>query len=131
MSSPLKLLRTYAKLDDASIAKLPPTVYFSHTGHVLTIFDAYPKALFHFLILPRLLRTRRTITSADTTIDTTAVTAGDHHVCPPTGDSDCSGGGGGDGQGTDHQGVVPLTAATAGGKKPSIGAQVKTKFDNL
>jgi aprataxin len=56
MMSQLKTLRTYAKLDDASIAakKLPPTVYFSHTPHTLTIFDAYPKALFHFLILPRL-----------------------------------------------------------------------------
>jgi hypothetical protein len=43
-------------MDDASIAakKLPPTVYFSHTRHTLTIFDAYPKALFHFLVLPRL-----------------------------------------------------------------------------
>ena len=51
----LKVLRTYAKLPDSSIATaLPPTVYFSHTQHTLTIFDAYPKALFHFLILPRL-----------------------------------------------------------------------------
>jgi hypothetical protein len=43
-------------MDDASIAakKLPPTVYFSHTRHTLTVFDAYPKALFHFLVLPRL-----------------------------------------------------------------------------
>ncbi|KAI9459496.1 HIT-like protein [Lactarius psammicola] len=52
---PLKVLRTYAKLPDSSVATtLPPTVYFSHTQHTLTIFDAYPKALFHFLILPRL-----------------------------------------------------------------------------
>jgi len=52
----LLILRAYAKLDDASLAssKLPPTVHFSHTPHTLTIFDAYPKALFHFLILPRL-----------------------------------------------------------------------------
>jgi aprataxin len=51
----LKILRTYAKLDDASLlATLPPTIYFSHTPHTLTIFDAYPKALFHFLVLPRL-----------------------------------------------------------------------------
>jgi len=58
MSPPqLKILRAYAKMDDASIAaKLPPTVYFSHTRHTLTIFDAFPKALFHFLVLPRLLR---------------------------------------------------------------------------
>jgi len=51
----LKTLRAYAKLDDASLlTTLPPTVYFSHTRHTLTIFDAYPKALFHFLVLPRL-----------------------------------------------------------------------------
>jgi aprataxin len=56
--SQLKILRAYAKLDDASIAAshLPPTIYFSHTRHTLTIFDAYPKALFHFLVLPRLRR---------------------------------------------------------------------------
>ena len=54
----LKILRAYAKLDDASIAAgtLPPTVYFSHTRHTLTVFDAYPKALFHFLVLPRITR---------------------------------------------------------------------------
>ena len=51
----LKVLRTYAKLPDSTITTtLPPTVYFSHTQHTLTIFDAYPKALFHFLILPRI-----------------------------------------------------------------------------
>ena len=53
----LQILRAYAKLDDASVSTtLPPTVYFSHTHHTLTIFDAYPKALFHFLILPRIRR---------------------------------------------------------------------------
>jgi len=68
MSLPqLKILRTYAKMDDASIAakKLPPTVYFSHTRHTLTIFDAYPKALFHFLVLPRLRTTAATSTITD------------------------------------------------------------------
>ena len=68
MSLPqLKILRTYAKMDDASIAakKLPPTVYFSHTRHTLTIFDTYPKALFHFLILPRLQTTTTTSTITD------------------------------------------------------------------
>ncbi|KAH9001071.1 HIT-like protein [Lactarius akahatsu] len=54
MTSSLKVLRTYAKLSDPSLTALPPTVYFSHTKHTLTIFDAYPKALFHFLVLPRL-----------------------------------------------------------------------------
>jgi aprataxin len=49
-------------MNDASIAakKLPPTVYFSHTRHTLTIFDVYPKALFHFLVLPRLWTTTAT-----------------------------------------------------------------------
>ena len=54
----LRVLHKYAELPDSTIAtKLPPTVYFSHTQHTLTIFDAYPKALFHFLVLPRLSRT--------------------------------------------------------------------------
>ncbi|EJD46088.1 HIT-like protein, partial [Auricularia subglabra TFB-10046 SS5] len=34
-------------------ATLPPTVLFSHTEHTLTVFDAYPKSLFHLLVLPR------------------------------------------------------------------------------
>jgi len=63
----LKILRAYAKLDDASLAahQLPPTIYFSHTRHTLTIFDAYPKALFHFLVLPRLRLATTTTTSAE------------------------------------------------------------------
>ena len=69
--SQLKILRAYAKLDDASIAakKLPPTVYFSHTHHTLTIFDAYPKALFHFLILPRLQPASSTASAPTTFAD--------------------------------------------------------------
>ncbi|KAI0256898.1 HIT-like domain-containing protein [Lactifluus subvellereus] len=66
MSSQLKILRIYAKMDDVAITKLPPTVYFSHTQHTLTIFDAYPKALFHFLILPR-LRVTSTAANDDAT----------------------------------------------------------------
>ncbi len=68
-SPPLKILRTYAKLDDASLlTTLPPTVYFSHTRQTLTIFDAYPKALFHFLILPRLNVSVRSAASTTTTL---------------------------------------------------------------
>ena len=64
----LKILRTYAKLPDASIATaLPPTVYFSHTQHTLTIFDAYPKALFHFLVLPRLSSPSSSSSASDLT----------------------------------------------------------------
>ena len=70
----LQILRAYAKLDDASlVATLPPTVYYSHTRHTLTIFDAYPKALFHFLVLPRL----RTSTSTSTTASSSRTPAED------------------------------------------------------
>ncbi|KAI0273403.1 hypothetical protein BC834DRAFT_783250, partial [Gloeopeniophorella convolvens] len=33
---------------------LPPSLYFSHTRTTLTLLDAYPKAHFHLLVLPRL-----------------------------------------------------------------------------
>jgi hypothetical protein len=64
----LKVLRTYAKLPDSTITTtLPPTVYFSHTQHTLTIFDAYPKALFHFLVLPRITSSSDSARSSDLT----------------------------------------------------------------
>jgi len=83
MLSQLKVLRSYAKLDDTSIAakKLPPTVYFSHTSHTLTIFDAYPKALFHFLILPRLQTAISTATALPITLN-------DADECDGDGDGD-------------------------------------------
>ena len=31
----------------------PPNVYVAHTEHTITIFDAYPKADYHFLVIPR------------------------------------------------------------------------------
>ncbi|ETW86016.1 hypothetical protein HETIRDRAFT_309237 [Heterobasidion irregulare TC 32-1] len=49
--SHLAALRTYAVR--AEPAKLPPSVYFSHTQATLTVFDTFPKSLFHFLVLPR------------------------------------------------------------------------------
>ena len=33
----------------------PPNIYVSHTEHTITIFDAYPKADYHFLVIPRVL----------------------------------------------------------------------------
>ncbi|KAI5121693.1 hypothetical protein M0805_002768 [Coniferiporia weirii] len=33
--------------------KLPKNTYFGHTEHTLTIFEPYPKAIFHLLMLPR------------------------------------------------------------------------------
>ncbi|KAJ7063240.1 HIT-like domain-containing protein [Mycena amicta] len=48
--SALTILRGFALSDPA---KLPASVLFSHNQETLTIFDAYPKSIFHFLILPR------------------------------------------------------------------------------
>jgi aprataxin len=47
----LTILRTYASKDPA---RLPNSVLFSHSESTLTVYDAYPKSIFHFLILPRL-----------------------------------------------------------------------------
>jgi len=49
--SNLTILRSYAQKSHPE--KLPSSVLLSHTPTSLTIFDAYPKAIFHFLILPR------------------------------------------------------------------------------
>jgi len=46
----LFILRNYAqKLS----SELPSSILFSHSSETLTIYDAYPKSMFHFLILPR------------------------------------------------------------------------------
>ncbi|CAG7846436.1 SubName: Full=Uncharacterized protein {ECO:0000313/EMBL:CCA66944.1} [Serendipita indica DSM 11827] len=50
----LGVLREYAKKSIPS-PSLPSSVLFAHTDKTLTIFDGYPKAQFHFLIMPRLL----------------------------------------------------------------------------
>ncbi|KAJ6596834.1 HIT-like domain-containing protein [Mycena vulgaris] len=50
MSFNLTILRTYAQTNPS---KLPPSVLFSHSPSNLTIYDTFPKAIFHFLILPR------------------------------------------------------------------------------
>ncbi|KAJ7685130.1 HIT-like domain-containing protein [Mycena polygramma] len=48
--SNLIVLRTYAQTNPA---KIPPAVLFSHSSTSLTVYDAFPKGIFHFLILPR------------------------------------------------------------------------------
>ncbi|KIY69982.1 HIT-like protein, partial [Cylindrobasidium torrendii FP15055 ss-10] len=48
--SHLTILRKYAV---KSPADLPPSVLFGHTDQTLTIYDAFPKSIFHFLIVPR------------------------------------------------------------------------------
>lgn len=50
--SNLTILRSYAQKTNP--ANLPSSVLLSHTPVSLTIFDAYPKSIFHFLILPRI-----------------------------------------------------------------------------
>lgn len=47
----LTVLRDYATRKHPE--KLPPSVLFDYTDNSIAIFDAYPKAIFHFLILPR------------------------------------------------------------------------------
>ena len=46
----LNVLRTYAQT--ANPSTLPPSILLSHNKNTLTIFDAFPKSIFHFLILP-------------------------------------------------------------------------------
>lgn len=52
MSFNKAILRTYAQHQSPN--SLPPNIYFHHTDNTITIFDAYPKAIFHFLVLPRI-----------------------------------------------------------------------------
>jgi len=47
----LTILRTYAQI--AKPETIPVSVLFTHTAKSLAIFDAYPKSIFHFLIIPR------------------------------------------------------------------------------
>lgn len=48
----LTILRTYAL---SNPAKLPASILFSHSDKTMTIYDAYPKSIFHFLVLPRVV----------------------------------------------------------------------------
>jgi aprataxin len=47
----LTVLRSYAQKSNP--ANLPSSVLLSYTPKSLTIFDVYPKSIFHFLVLPR------------------------------------------------------------------------------
>ncbi|PFH54409.1 hypothetical protein AMATHDRAFT_72895 [Amanita thiersii Skay4041] len=46
----LTILRTYAQKDPSRISE---SILFRHDEATITIFDAYPKSIFHFLVLPR------------------------------------------------------------------------------
>lgn len=52
-ANPLTILRTYALKEPSA---LPSSILFRSTEKFYTIFDAYPKSIFHFLVLPRLTR---------------------------------------------------------------------------
>lgn len=49
--SNLTVLQGYAQ--KAKPETLPPSVLFEYTDTCLTVFDAFPKSTFHFLVLPR------------------------------------------------------------------------------
>ena len=57
----LTILRSYASMKPI---ELPLSVLFSHTEKTMTIFDAYPKSIFHFLVLPRIATSPSSPTSS-------------------------------------------------------------------
>lgn len=48
----LTILRRYAGCPNPSDV-LPKSVLFAETDNTLTVFDAFPKSMFHFLVLPK------------------------------------------------------------------------------
>ncbi|KAG1803687.1 HIT-like domain-containing protein [Suillus plorans] len=50
-SANMTIFRAYAQKSNP--ASLPPSVLFSHSETCLTVFDAFPKSIFHFLVIPR------------------------------------------------------------------------------
>ncbi|KIR30433.1 aprataxin [Cryptococcus deuterogattii 99/473] len=51
-SHPLLALRQYATLSDPQ-SSLPPSKLLFSNSNTMVVFDAYPKAKYHFLVLPR------------------------------------------------------------------------------
>ncbi|KAF9651501.1 HIT-like protein [Thelephora ganbajun] len=49
------ILQQYARKFESSPSSLPPTLLLTNTETTLTLFDKYPKAIYHFLVLPRIL----------------------------------------------------------------------------
>ncbi|KAG2078122.1 HIT-like protein [Suillus decipiens] len=50
-SANMTIFRAYAQKSNP--ASLPPSVLLSHSETCLTVFDAFPKSIFHFLVIPR------------------------------------------------------------------------------
>jgi len=51
----LTILQKYAKKFETSPSSLPPTLLLTNTETSLAFFDKYPKATYHFLVVPRIL----------------------------------------------------------------------------
>ncbi|KAG5654504.1 hypothetical protein H0H81_001145 [Sphagnurus paluster] len=51
-TSNLTILRTYALKEPTA---LPKSILFTHTESSLAIHDGFPKSMFHFLLLPRII----------------------------------------------------------------------------
>lgn len=51
-SHPLLVLRQYATLSEPQ-SSLPPSKLLFSNSNTMVVFDAYPKAKYHFLVLPR------------------------------------------------------------------------------
>jgi aprataxin len=49
----LAIFRDYA-MKPNPMSSLPPSILLSHSDTCLTVFDAFPKSIFHLLILPRI-----------------------------------------------------------------------------
>ena len=50
-SANLTIFRAYAQKSNP--ASIPASVLLSHSETCLTVFDAFPKSIFHFLVIPR------------------------------------------------------------------------------
>ncbi|KAF8231307.1 HIT-like protein [Tricholoma matsutake] len=50
--SSLTILQAYAQ---KSPPEFPSSILFSHTSTSITIYDGFPKSIFHFLVLPRII----------------------------------------------------------------------------
>lgn len=49
------IFQKYARRFETSPSSLPPTLLLTNSETSLTLFDKYPKAAYHFLVLPRIL----------------------------------------------------------------------------
>ena len=49
------IFQKYARRFETSPSSLPPTLLLTNPETSLTLFDKYPKAAYHFLVLPRIL----------------------------------------------------------------------------